>query len=1595
MEKILLYLKRNLRFRYAIGLLVALTFFVNNARAQYAIGGTAGDLTKAVYWLTWDNATLTEKPATFTSTNVVNGTYRWMFSPTVRITAIISNRTTNAGGNMVAYTPGQYSGDGLDLIYSGNGLTKPNSRGVVNSGLATTTGATIKFDIDVKVDILMNGVWTNITYPGMVIGDAESIDAGGEYIQGTSPSSIAWQLLNKRTNGNANDDHYRMLLSNAGKKFKLSANLTPGNFGIQAVMFAHNASNLLDVEMKGSGITAMAIGFVLPFDLGDAPISYGDKVGHYIDKFLITDYFPGDGDYATVNYPTTPLTPEATVYIGSPNVDADGLGAHGPLANADNNTQNNDENTIDPSGLADVKVNQAGDYVISFPVTNTKNVPAVVRGWVDFDGDGIFSPNEMISVTVPANASNYTVTLTYPNASFINDIKTGPLYARIRITTSTLIDDPATPVDERSTSFAADGETEDYKLKDIIGPSISGNVINDGNGLSDNQISGTGINTLGGSPLYAYLLDNTSKIIAKTPVAADGSYQFANLNKGTYSVAISTVNVPVNGTNTIANIPPTIPTGWNAVGDAFGVNNSQTGFEAGVPDMRVTVVIPGLSMDVTAVNFAVDQVPFAVNDGVSTTIDTDLIIEVLANDTDPNGNATINKTTVLLFNPTTNTYGTSLTVANQGVYTVDPATGQVTFNPEPAFIGIATPVKYTVKDNAGVVSNQGTITVRIKPVGVDDASLTALNTPVTTVVKSNDGVSASGTTVSKVANPTHGSVVVNGDGTITYTPTNGYIGTDTYTYKLTTGDLVDSDPITVTITIGTNPKISLVKSITNTGNGAGGTFKLGDVINYSFKVKNEGDVILNTVALAESLPFVTLTGPTGDTGNDQLLSVSEVWTYSGAYTITQANVDAGKVTNQATVTAKDPINTPVSDISGSTALNDTPTETIITQTPVIKLTKTGTYADTNGDGKVNLGDKISYTFKVENTGNVTVSDIVITDPKVTVTGGPVTLLPGAADLNTFTASYTVTQADIDKGAVYNIATATGKDPKGNNVTDQSESGNPSGPGTPPVDPACPDCTITPLPQTPVIKLTKTGTYADANGDGKVNLGDKISYTFKVENTGNVTVSDIVITDPKVTVTGGPVTLLPGAADLSSFTASYTVTQADIDKGAVYNIATATGKDPKGNNVTDQSESGNTSGPGTPPVDPACPDCTVTPLPQTPVIKLTKTGTYADTNGDGKVNLGDKISYTFKVENTGNVTVSDIVITDPKVTVTGGPVTLLPGAADLTTFTASYTVTQADIDKGAVYNIATATGKDPKGNNVTDQSESGNPSGPGTPPVDPACPDCTITPLPQTPVIKLTKTGTYADANGDGKVNLGDKISYTFKVENTGNVTVSDIVITDPKVTVTGGPVTLLPGAADLTTFTASYTVTQADIDNGAVYNIATATGKDPKGNNVTDQSESGNPSGPGTPPVDPACPDCTITPLPQTPVIKLTKTGTYADTNGDGKVNLGDKISYTFKVENTGNVTVSDIVITDPKVTVVGGSVTLLPGAADLTTFTASYTVTQADIDKGAVYNIATATGKDPKGNNVTDQSESGNPSGPGTPPVDPACPDCTITPLP
>ncbi len=110
---------------------------------------------------------------------------------------------------------------------------------------------------------------------------------------------------------------------------------------------------------------------------------------------------------------------------------------------------------------------------------------------------------------------------------------------------------------------------------------------------------------------------------------------------------------------------------------------------------------------------------------------------------------------------------------------------------------------------------------------------------------------------------------------------------------------------------------------------------------------------------------------------------------------------------------------------------------------------------------------------------------------------------------------------------------------------------------------------------------------------------------------------------------------------------------------------------------------------------------------------------------------------------------------------------------------------------------------------------------------------------------------------------GDSIDYSFLVTNTGNVTLDPVSVDDP----TAGPVTcpvtvLAPGAS--TTCTASYTLTQGDVDAGVVDNTATATGTDPNDTDVTDT-------------------DTVSTPIPASPGISVVKSATLNGTAAGGQ----------------------------------------------------------------------------------------------------------------
>ena len=101
---------------------------------------------------------------------------------------------------------------------------------------------------------------------------------------------------------------------------------------------------------------------------------------------------------------------------------------------------------------------------------------------------------------------------------------------------------------------------------------------------------------------------------------------------------------------------------------------------------------------------------------------------------------------------------------------------------------------------------------------------------------------------------------------------------------------------------------------------------------------------------------------------------------------------------------------------------------------------------------------------------------------------------------------------------------------------------------------------------PGLSLLKEGVLDDANDNDVADVGETVTYTFTVTNTGDTPLTGVTVDDPRL-----PTGITPATQDLPfgavrTFTGTYTVTQADIDAGSVLNTATASGDDPTGTPV---------------------------------------------------------------------------------------------------------------------------------------------------------------------------------------------------------------------------------------------------------------------------------------------------------------------------------------------------------------------------------------------------------------------------------------------
>jgi uncharacterized repeat protein (TIGR01451 family) len=790
-------------------------------------------------------------------------------------------------------------------------------------------------------------------------------------------------------------------------------------------------------------------------------------------------------------------------------------------------------------------------------------------------------------------------------------------------------------------------------------------------------------------------------------------------------------------------------------------------------------------------------------------------------------------------------------------------------------------------------------------------------------------------------------------------PTGTYVCTGLYTV---TSDDVDLGSVTnlATATDGTTTSPLVSETIPDAGTPAldivktaeaGATFaEVGDQIVYNFTVTNAGTraFVRDVVVIDDRLGDITCFTPASPTG---VFASGDVAMCSGTDTVTQADLDAGSVTNEAFAQT----------LFGA---DDTPTSSApVSETVDADLLPAITLAKTSTPNPVSVvGETLTYTLVATNDGNQTLTNIVVTDPLLPTLSCTIPELLRGASL-TCTDTYIVTQADIDRGELVNTATANAVTPQGTGV---------SGTGT----------ETTGMPASdPKMTLAKV-----ASPDPFGAVGSTLTYVFTVANTGNTTLSDLTVTDVMDPTFACTIASIAPQNSDTTCTYSTTVTQDQVDAGEIVNMGAASGKDPFDTVVATDVEI-TTEGPA-----------------RVPALNVTKIALPSASA------LGSTVTFQLTVVNTGNVSLTPQLPVDSMQRLTGAVVTLdAPFALvsgdtdgddkiDVTEtwiYTATRVLVQGDLNAGGLQNSASVTAAGPDGTIATDVSDNGIDND-GNTENDP-----TVFTIVREPQLTVTKSAVAATTA------IGDTVTFTIAALNTGNVDVENMVaadtlrrfdgsaVTGVSVTPVNIPSPLNPGAT--ATWQVLHVIAQADIDAGGLTNTATVSGTDPDNNPVTDISANDDVNDGNLED------DATEVLIAPTPGLEVLKTATTIG------VVAGEDAVFTITVRNTGNVTLTDVVVADTMTNLSGDTLTPVtiafveangttpsPAgtlmAGETATYTATYTLTLADVDSGGLVNTATATAMTPLGGTLSDVSDNGTGTGdtPTTAPIA-ATPDLLV----
>ncbi|CAM9789547.1 unnamed protein product, partial [Ectocarpus sp. 6 AP-2014] len=625
---------------------------------------------------------------------------------------------------------------------------------------------------------------------------------------------------------------------------------------------------------------------------------------------------------------------------------------------------------------------------------------------------------------------------------------------------------------------------------------------------------------------------------------------------------------------------------------------------------------------------------------------------------------------------------------------------------------------------------------------------------------------------------------------------------------------------------------------------------VGELVEYVILATNIGNVDLTQVAVTGSLFEGGLEMYCGS-GIPDRWEVNTEFTCTPTYIITQENIDAGRLTNVASVASTPPLGAPFSTTSSATMTFST--------TDKVGINIREDLVDSDTIIGESAGDTVEYTITITNEGTTTLSAIAVSSSLLedqhssgysaaALTCDPVLdsfqLAPGGTI--ECTAAAEVEQGHLDVGGIGNDVVVAAAGPQ-NEIEEPHSSWQ----------------ELTRLANVTIV--TEAQTYKGSNDI--LEAGDSIIYTIKVDNTGNTCLQELVVSDlllgSEMSCDNSVTELCPQASAVTCM-GEYIITQEDIDDGAIQNVGTVSCVDSEGSRIVKLDDSR---------VD----------LLGTAIVSLELKSTWADGDeGDGLANIGEKVSHACTIKNEGTTSLVSFCITSSSFNegcqACSEADALYPGANF--TCTIDTEVQQTDIDAGQMVTTVDISSVD---------SQEG----------DATVSNATLVSLTNTNVLAIEATGSYTGSNL--AAGLGDTVSYEYSISNDGTTTMSRLTVEDTAVSVICDPelvdLDVAPGTAVHCQSSTGYSITQEDINAGYVHNTVILEGWSPT---------------PGA--VKVATKDAETVTVPRQMNISLDST-LMSMSKSEGLDSAysdeGDSATFQVTITNTGNAVLSSVIPTN------------------------------------------------------------------------------------